>query len=51
MQDYESDLVVERSVETTSRFSSTPRQPRTGLDGGIIAAALIGGGAYVGHLS
>jgi hypothetical protein len=52
MQDYESNLVVERAVETTVEVQFTPRQPRTrAWTAGIIAAALIGGGAYVGHLS
>ena len=51
MEDYESDLDVPRGVETTIEVQMSPRPPRTrAITTAIVAAVLIGGGAYVGHL-
>ena len=52
MEDYESDLEVPRGVETTIEVQMSPRPPRTrAISTAVVAALLIGGGAYVGHLS
>ena len=52
MEDYESDIDVPRGVETTIEVQMSPRPPRTrAITTAVVAALLIGGGAYVGHLS
>ena len=52
MDNYESDLVVERTVETTVEVQFIPRPPRTKTwAAAIIGVGMIGIGAYVGHLS
>ena len=52
MEDYESDLEVPRGIETTVEVQMSPRPPRTrAITTAVVAAILIGGGAYVGHLS
>jgi hypothetical protein len=52
MEDYESDLEVPRGVETTIEVQMSPRPPRTrAISTAVVAALLLGGGAYVGHLS
>jgi hypothetical protein len=52
MEDYESDLDVPRGVETTIEVQMSPRPPHTrAITTAVVAALLIGGGAYVGHLS
>ena len=52
MEDYESDMEIPRGVETNIEVRMSPRPPRTRvITTAIVAAVLIGGGAYVGHLS
>jgi len=52
MEDYESDLETPRGVETSIEVQMSPRPPRTrAITTAVVAALLIGGGAYVGHLS
>ncbi len=52
MEDYESDIDVPRGIETTVEVQMSPRPPRTrAITTAVVAAILIGGGAYVGHLS
>jgi hypothetical protein len=52
MEDYESDMEIPRGVETNVDVRMSPRPPRTrAITTAIVAAVLIGGGAYVGHLS
>ena len=52
MEDYESDIDVPRGVETTIEVHMSARPPRTrAITTAVVAALLIGGGAYVGHLS
>jgi len=52
MEDYESDLEVPQGVETNIEVKMSPRPPRTrAITTAVVAALLIGGGAYVGHLS
>ncbi len=51
MDDYASDVVVERTVETTIDVQFVARPPRTkAITAAIIGVALIGIGGYVGHL-
>jgi len=51
MDDYKSDVVVQRTVETTIDVQFTPRPPRTkAIVWTIAGVALIGAGAFVGHL-
>ena len=52
MEDYESDITVERTVETTIdvQFSARPSRRRAWTSA-VVAAVLIGAGAYVGSLS
>jgi hypothetical protein len=52
MEDYESDMEISRGVETTVQVQMSPRPARTrAITTAVIAALLIGGGAYVGHLA
>ena len=52
MEDYESDIDVPRGVDTTIEVQMSARPPRTrAITTAVVAALLIGGGAYVGHLS
>jgi tetratricopeptide (TPR) repeat protein len=52
MDDYSSDVVVERTVETTIDVQFVPRPPRTkAITAGIIGVGLIVAGAYVGHMA
>jgi PEGA domain len=52
MEDYEADVDLPRGVETTIDVHMTDRPPRTrSITTAVVAAVLIGGGAYVGHLS
>jgi hypothetical protein len=52
MEDYETDVDVPRGVETTIEVKMSDRPPRTrAITTAVVAALLIGGGAYVGHLS
>jgi hypothetical protein len=52
MEDYESEIDIPRGVETTIEVQMSPRPPRTrAISTAVVAALLIGGGAYVGHLS
>jgi hypothetical protein len=52
MEDYESDIDLPKGVETTVEVKMSPRPPRTrAITTAVVAAVLIGGGAYVGHLS
>ena len=52
MEDYETDLDIARGIETTIEVQMSPRPPRTrAISTAVVAAVLIGGGAYVGHLS
>ncbi|HEX3698709.1 MAG TPA: PEGA domain-containing protein [Polyangia bacterium] len=51
MENFESDLVVARTVETTIEVQFVARPPRTkAITAAIIGAALLGIGGYVGHL-
>jgi hypothetical protein len=51
-EDYEVDLDIPRGVETAIDVSLSPRPPRTrAISTAIVALALLGGGAYVGHLA
>jgi hypothetical protein len=52
MEDYESDIEIPRGVETNIDVRMSARPPRTRvITTVVVAAVLIGGGAYVGHLS
>jgi hypothetical protein len=52
MEDYEADVEVARSNETTVDVQFSPRPPRTrAISTSITAALLVGAGLYVGHLS
>jgi hypothetical protein len=52
MEDYEADIDVPRGVETSVEVQMSPRPPRTrAISTAVVAAVLIGAGAYVGHLS
>jgi hypothetical protein len=52
MEDYQADIDVPRGVETTIDVRMSARPPRTrAITTAVVAALLIGGGAYVGHLS
>jgi hypothetical protein len=52
MEDYQSDITVERTVETTIDVQFSPRPPRRrAWTSAVVAAVLIGAGAYVGSLS
>lgn len=51
MEDYASDVVVNRMVETTIDVQFLPRPPRTkSWAAAIVGVALIGVGGYVGHV-
>jgi hypothetical protein len=52
MEDYEGDVEVARTTETTIDVQFTPRPPRTrAISTGVTALVILGGGFYVGHLS
>jgi Tfp pilus assembly protein PilF len=52
MEDYEAELDVGRTTETTLDIQFSPRPPRTrAISTGITAALILGAGVYVGHLS
>jgi hypothetical protein len=52
MEDYEADIDAPRGVETSIEVQMSARPPRTrAITTAVVAALLIGGGAYVGHLS
>jgi hypothetical protein len=52
MESYETDIDVPRGIETTVEVQMSARPPRTrAITTAVVAALLIGGGAYVGHLS
>jgi hypothetical protein len=52
MEDYQGNLQVVRGIETTIDVQLNPRPPRTrSISTAVVALVLIGGGAYVGHLS
>jgi hypothetical protein len=52
MEDYEADIDVPRGIETTVEVQMSVRPPRTrAISTAVVAAILIGGGAYIGHLS
>jgi len=52
MEDYQADIDVPRGVETSIEVQMSPRPPRTrAISTAVVAAVLIGAGAYVGHLS
>jgi hypothetical protein len=52
MEDYASKLDVGRGTETAIDVQLNPRPPRTrSISTAVVALVLIGGGAFVGHLS
>lgn len=52
MEDYEGEITVEKTVETSIDVQFSPRPSRRrAWTSAIVAAALIGGGLYVGNLS
>jgi hypothetical protein len=52
MEDYESDLEIARTMETTIDVQFSPRPPKTrAISTTIAALVILGSGAYVGHLS
>jgi hypothetical protein len=52
MEDYQSDITVERTVETTIDVQFSPRPSRKrAWTSAVVAAVLIGAGVYVGSLS
>ena len=51
-EDYEAEVDVPRGVETTIEVQMSTRPPRTrAISTAIVAAVILGGGAYVGYLS
>jgi hypothetical protein len=51
-EDYETELDVARGVETTIEVQMSDRPPRTrAISTAVVAALLLGGGAYVGYLA
>jgi PEGA domain len=51
-EDYEAELDVPRGVETTIEVQMSDRPPRTrAISTAVVAAVILGGGAYVGYLS
>jgi hypothetical protein len=52
MEDYAADLDVPRGIETSIDVQMSVRPPRTrAISTAIVAALMLGGGAYVGHLA
>jgi len=52
MEDYEGELEVGRTTETTIDVQFSPRPPKTrAISTGVSAAVILGAGAYVAHLS
>ncbi|HSZ80966.1 MAG TPA: PEGA domain-containing protein [Polyangia bacterium] len=52
MEDYEGELEVARTMETTIDVQFSPRPPRTrAISTAVTALVIVGAGAYVGHLS
>ena len=52
MEDYEAELNVARTTETTLDLQFSPRPPKTrAISTGITALLILGAGAYVGHLA
>jgi PEGA domain len=52
MEDYEADLEVARTTETTIDIQFSARPPKTrAISTAVAAAVILGGGFYVGHLS
>jgi hypothetical protein len=52
MEDYEADLEVAQTSETTVDIQFSPRPPKTrAISTAITAALILGGGFYVGHLA
>jgi PEGA domain-containing protein len=52
MEDYEGELEVARTMETTIDVQFSPRPPRTrAISTAVTALVIVGAGAYVGHLA
>jgi PEGA domain len=52
MEDYDGELEVARTMETTIDVQFSPRPPRTrAISTAVTALVIVGAGAYVGHLS
>ncbi|HTA20479.1 MAG TPA: PEGA domain-containing protein [Polyangia bacterium] len=52
MEDYEGELEVGRTMETTIDVQFSPRPPRTrAISTAVTALVIVGAGAYVGHLA
>jgi nucleoid-associated protein YgaU len=52
MEDYEAELEVARTTETTLDIQFSPRPPKTrAISSAVTALVILGGGFYVGHLA
>jgi hypothetical protein len=52
MEDYEGEIEVARTMETTIDVQFSPRPPRTrAISTAVTALVIVGAGAYVGHLA